>query len=71
MTKTVGVILSGCGYLDGAEIQESVCTLLALDRAGVVCDQRKPDVLRVAPAPLYNNEDDIARFIEVLQGSLV
>ncbi len=30
----VGVILSGCGYLDGSEITESVITLLALDRAG-------------------------------------
>jgi enhancing lycopene biosynthesis protein 2 len=34
MSKTVGVILSGCGFMDGAEIHESVCTLLALDRAG-------------------------------------
>jgi enhancing lycopene biosynthesis protein 2 len=33
--KKVGVILSGCGYLDGAEIQEAVLTLLALDRADV------------------------------------
>jgi len=33
------VILSGCGFQDGAEIHESVVTLLALDRAGadVVC----------------------------------
>lgn len=31
---TVGVVLSGCGYLDGAEIHEAVCTLLALDQAG-------------------------------------
>lgn len=30
----VGVCLSGCGFLDGAEIQEAVCTLLALDQAG-------------------------------------
>lgn len=29
----VAVILSGCGYLDGAEIREAVITLLALDRA--------------------------------------
>lgn len=44
MPTTVGVILSGCGYLDGAEIHESVCTLLALDQAGaeVVC--MAPDV---------------------------
>lgn len=32
--KTVGVVLSGCGVLDGAEIHESVLTMLALDRAG-------------------------------------
>lgn len=30
----IGVILSGCGFLDGAEIQESVLTLLALDQRG-------------------------------------
>jgi enhancing lycopene biosynthesis protein 2 len=38
MTKA-GVILSGCGFLDGAEIHESVFTLLHLDRAGaeIVC----------------------------------
>ncbi len=34
MTK-VGVILSGCGYLDGAEIQEAVSALIALSQAGV------------------------------------
>lgn len=35
----VGVLLSGCGVFDGAEIHEAVLTLLALDRAGaqVVC----------------------------------
>lgn len=31
----VAVILAGCGYLDGAEIRESVLSLLALDNAGV------------------------------------
>jgi enhancing lycopene biosynthesis protein 2 len=35
----IGVLLSGCGVFDGAEIHESVLTLLALDRAGaeIVC----------------------------------
>lgn len=44
MAKKVGVILSGCGVYDGAEIHESVITLLALDRAGaevVIC---APDI---------------------------
>ncbi len=31
MTKKYAVILSGCGHFDGAEIRESVLTLLALD----------------------------------------
>jgi enhancing lycopene biosynthesis protein 2 len=36
MSKTpkIAVLLSGCGYLDGAEIRESVLTLLALDQHG-------------------------------------
>mgnify|MGYP000514370192 CR=1 FL=1 len=35
----VGVLLSGCGFLDGAEIHESVLTLLALDQrqAQIIC----------------------------------
>ncbi len=32
--KRVGVMLSGCGFLDGAEIHEAVLTLLALDQRG-------------------------------------
>ncbi len=41
----VAVCLSGCGFLDGAEIHEAVFTLLALDRAGaeiVCCAPDKP-----------------------------
>lgn len=34
MTPKVGVLLSGCGFLDGAEIHEAVLTLLALDEHG-------------------------------------
>ncbi len=34
MAARVGVVLSGCGYLDGAEIQESVLTLYFLERHG-------------------------------------
>jgi len=39
MAKRVGVVLSGCGVYDGAEIHESVCTLLALDGEGaeIIC----------------------------------
>ena len=42
--KTVGVVLAGCGYLDGAEIYESVLTLLFLDRANAPYQCLAPDV---------------------------
>lgn len=40
----VGVVLSGCGFLDGSEIHEAVLTLLALDRAGATAVCLAPDV---------------------------
>jgi len=40
----VGVILSGCGVNDGAEIHESVITMLALDKAGVETVLMAPNI---------------------------
>ncbi len=34
MKKRIGVVLSGCGVFDGAEIREAVLTLLYLDQQG-------------------------------------
>jgi len=44
MSKKVAVVLSGCGFLDGAEIHESVLTLLALDQHGAKYTCCAPDV---------------------------
>ena len=44
MPARVGVVLSGCGFKDGAEIHESVLALLALDRAGCEIRCFAPDV---------------------------
>ena len=42
--KKIGVLLSGCGVYDGAEIHESVITMLALDRAGVETVMMAPNI---------------------------
>jgi enhancing lycopene biosynthesis protein 2 len=43
MTK-VAVILSGCGHMDGAEIRESVLSLLYLDQQGAEVEIFAPDI---------------------------
>ena len=40
----VAVILAGCGFYDGAEIHETVITLLALDKAGAEVQCFAPDI---------------------------
>ena len=42
--KQVGVVLSGCGVYDGAEIHEATLVLYFLDRAGVQAVCLAPDV---------------------------
>ena len=42
----------------------------AITKKGVVCDWREPDVIRVAPHPLYNTYYDIYNFVELLKLSV-
>ncbi len=44
--KKFAVILAGCGVYDGAEIHETVLTLLAIDRAGAAYQCFAPDVIQ-------------------------
>ena len=53
----VGVVLSGCGAQDGAEIHESVITLLALDRAGADVTIMAPDMNQFHVINHLNNEE--------------
>ena len=47
MTKKIAVILSGCGVYDGAEIQESVITLLRLGQRGCEVQCFAPDIAQM------------------------
>lgn len=44
MSKKIAVILSGCGVYDGAEIHESVITLLRLDQRGAEVQCFAPNI---------------------------
>ena len=38
-----------------------------LESRGVLGDWREPDVIRISPAPLYNNHVDVLRFARTVQ----
>ena len=37
---------------------------------GVICDMREPDVMRIAPAPLYNSFADVHSFVRLLRDAV-
>jgi len=36
---------------------------------GVICDERRPDVIRLAPVPLYNTFQEVVKAVEVLNNA--
>ena len=42
----------------------------AISAKGVIADWREPDVIRVAPVPLYNSFVDVWKFVEILKSCL-
>ena len=42
----------------------------SLTSRGIFADWREPDVIRVAPVPLYNSFTDVFEFVEILKGCL-
>jgi kynureninase len=41
-----------------------------ISELGVIADWREPDVIRIAPAPLYNSFKDVYRFVDILKKAL-
>jgi kynureninase len=53
-------------------VKDSDKTLFrAITESGVIADWREPDVIRVAPVPLYNSFMDVYKFAETLKRCLV
>jgi kynureninase len=42
-----------------------------LTKSGVISDWREPDVIRCAPAPMYNSFEDVYRMVEKLKEILI
>ena len=58
----------------GAQISlrhdDAEALLARLAARGVVADYRAPDLIRVAPIPLYTTVDEIERFVAILRETL-
>ena len=55
--KRIGVLLSGCGYMDGAEVHEAVLTLLAVAEAGAEAVCMAPDIAQRKVVNHLNGEE--------------
>ena len=64
--KKIGVVLSGCGVYDGAEIHETVITLLAIDRAGAKSVCMAPDIDQIHVINHHNGEEMVGEKRNVL-----
>ena len=64
--KKIGVVLSGCGVYDGAEIHEAVITLLAIDRAGAKSVCMAPDIDQIHVINHHNGEEMVGEKRNVL-----
>ena len=76
MAKRVGVVLSGCGVMDGSEIHEAVCTMLAIDRASaeIICiapDKDQADVVNhLSNAPQRETRSVLAESARIARGEI-
>jgi kynureninase len=62
--KDRGAQISLLAHKNGRELFKK------LSEAGVIADWREPNVIRVAPVPLYNSFEDVFRFAEILSQNM-
>lgn len=76
MPKKIGVLLSGCGFRDGAEINEAVLTLLCLDLNGAEALCMAPDVNQskvinfLTGKPEYEMRNVLAESARIARGKI-
>ena len=47
--------------------KDSKSVVIMLREENIICDYREPDIIRIAPVPLYNTIEDIDTFVDVLE----
>ena len=52
------------------DVEKCIAEINKLTTAGVVADWREPNVIRVAPVPMYNSFEDVWRFGQILKAAL-
>jgi len=67
--KKVGLVLSGCGVMDGSEIHESVLALLAIDRASAEAVCLAPNIKQLQVVNHLTGEPDEGAVRNVLNES--
>lgn len=57
ISKKIAIVLSGCGFKDGAEIHESVLTMLSIEKHGASYECFAPDILQKKVFNHYKKND--------------
>jgi kynureninase len=74
-TDTINIITPDDPYQRGAQLSIQVMNAnkslySAICDQGVIADWREPDVIRVAPVPLYNSYEDVWQFVDIIKKCL-
>lgn len=74
--KTIQIITPNEAHRRGCQLslcfpdQDMTKVHATISEKGVICDLRKPNVMRIAPCPLYNSFTDIYKFVTILKQSI-